>query len=168
MSRENVSQSNFRSILSSAPTVKNTIWDLTKYVLDNLHVLLLPRRDSFADMDTYSQKIKAIYDEDPILKPFDRVSHRRSIVDLYPSDIDEPDFEIRGNTLSRRSSLAPSITSHQHGMSSSMHSQINEIDKLDQMANVAAHHDPVYSYHYHDETDKTVNLSFPNRATAFN
>lgn len=148
--------------------VKNTMWGLAKYVLDNLHQLLIPHRDSFLEMETYSQKIKSIYDEDPILKPFDRVNHRRSIVDLYPSDIDEPDFEIRGNILSRRSSLAPSISSYHPGMSSSQHSQVGDVEKLDQMANEASHHDTLYSYHYLDETDQTVNLPLRSRVTAFN
>ena len=98
-----------------------------------------------------------MYEEDPILKQFEHVGHRRSIVDLYPSDIEESDFEIRGNILSRRGSAVPSMMgSHHNLMSLSLHSQIADVDKLDQVANSAALHDAVYSYHYMDETDHKV------------
>lgn len=108
-------------------------------------------------MNNYTEKIKSMYDEDPILKQFDHVGHRRSIVDLYPSEIDEPDFEIRGNILSRRNSAIPVIGSL-HGISASIQSLVGDVETLDQVANVASLHDTLYSYHYMDDTDKTVNL----------
>jgi hypothetical protein len=136
------------------------MWSLSKLVLDNLHQLLIPRQESFLEMDSYTDKIKSMYDEDPILKQFSNVGPRRSIVDLYPSDIEEAEFEVRGNVLSRRGSAAPSITSQKNLMNSSFHSQVGDVETLDQVANVASHHDTLYSYHYLDETDKTVrNLS---------
>lgn len=110
-------------------------------------------------MNNYADKIKSMYEEDTILKPFDHVNHRRSIVDLYPSDIEEADFEVRGNILSRRNSAVPSIASH-HGMAASLHSQVGDVDTLDQVANVASQHNTLYSYHYMDETDKTVRISW--------
>lgn len=148
----------FFRILESAPNVKNTIWGLTQFVLENLHQLLIPRQDSFHEMNNYAEKIKSMYDEDTILKPFDHVNHRRSIVDLYPSDIEDSDFEVRGNILSRRNSAIPSIASH-HNMAASLHSQVGDVETLDQVANVASHHDTLYSYHYMDETDKTVRIT---------
>lgn len=142
-------------ILSNAPSVKNTIWDLTQLVLDNVHQLINPRQD----MDYgYSEKMQSIYDEDPILKQFNSIGHRRSIVDLNPSDVDEPDFEIRGNILSRRNSAAPSsFGSHLNLMAASMQSShpMGEAEKLDQVAH-AAKTDSLYSYHYMDETDHKV------------
>jgi hypothetical protein len=144
-------------ILATAPTVKSSVWDLTKYVMDNLHQLLSPRRDTFVETDIYSQKIKSMYEEDPILKQFNHVGHRRSIVDLSAIDnIDEPDFEVRGNILSRRNSAVPSISSHHNLMSGSIHSTIGDLETLDQVANAASHHDTLYSYHYMNETDQTV------------
>lgn len=133
--------------------------------MDNLHHLLIPSQDSYLELDNYAEKIKSMYDQDPILKQFDRVGHRRSIVDLYPAENDEPDFEIRGNMLSRRSSTVPSIASHHNLMASSMHSQIGDVDTLDQVANAASHHDSLYSYHYLDETDKTVKTSIAQLRT---
>jgi hypothetical protein len=132
-------------------------------VLDNLHQLLIPRQDSFIEMNNYAEKIKSMYDEDPILKQFDHVGHRRSIVDLYPND-EESDFEIRGSILSRRNSAIPSVASHHNlnmMMTSSVHSQVGGVDTLDHVANVTAQHDTLYSYHYMDETDKTVSQSRP-------
>lgn len=118
-------------------------------------------------MDNYAGKIKSMYDEDPILKQFEHVGHRRSIVDLYPSESDEPDFEIRGNILSRRNSAVigalsrrnsalPSLASFHNNpaSSASIQSQSGGVDALDQVAAVASHHDSLYSYHYMDETDK--------------
>lgn len=108
-------------------------------------------------MNNYADKIKTMYEEDPILKHFDHIGHRRSIVDLNPSDIDEPDFEIRGSILSRRSSAVPSMMgSHHNLMAASLQSQIGDIDRLDQVASFASQHDSVYSYHYMDETDHKV------------
>lgn len=125
-------------------------------ILDNIHQLVNPSHDNFNGMDSYAEKIKSMYDEDPILKQFEHVGRRRSIVDLYPSDVDESDFEIRGNVLSRRNSAVPSLLSHHNAMSASVHSQVGDVETLDQVANVAAHYDTLYSYHYMDETDKTV------------
>lgn len=129
-------------------------------ILDNIHQLVNPDHDSDG-MDTYAEKIKSMYDEDPILKQFEHVGHRRSIVDLYPSDVEESDFEIRGNILSRRNSTVPSLLSQYNPMSASIHSQVGDVETLDQVANVAALYDTLYSYHYMDETDKTVSSPSP-------
>lgn len=107
-------------------------------------------------METYADKIKTMYDKDPILKKFEHVSRRRSIVDLCPSDVEESDFEIRGNVLSRRNSAVPSLMAHHNAMSASMHSQVGDVETLDQVAHASVHHDTLYSYHYMDETDQTV------------
>lgn len=133
--------------------------DLTKFLMQNLHELLIPRQDSYQDMNNYADKIRVMYDEDPVLKKFER-TNRRSIVDLNPNELGEPDFEVRGNILSRRNSALPlpSIGSHHNMMSSSVNSLVSDVEMLDQVANVASHHDTLYSYHYMDETDKTVNL----------
>lgn len=132
------------------------MWDLTKMILDNIHQLINPSHDSYIGIDSYADKIKSMYDEDPILKQFEHIGRRRSIVDLYPSDVEESDFEIRGNILSRRNSAAPLAVPHHNPMTSSTHSQVGDVETLDQVANAAAHHDTLYSYHYMDETDKTV------------
>jgi hypothetical protein len=121
--------------------------------MDNLHQLLGPRQDNFIEMDD-CEKIKSMYD-DPILKQFNHISHRRSIVDLNALDIDEPDFEIRGNILSRRNSAVPSIASHHNLMSASMHSTVGDLETLDQVANAASHHDTLYSYQWYED-DQTV------------
>lgn len=135
--------------------------DLTTFLMDNLHQLLIPRQDSFHDMNNYAERIRVMYDEDPVLKQFERINRRRSIVDLNPSEIGEPDFEVRGNILSRRNSALPlpSIGSHHNMMSSSVHSLVSDVEMLDQVASVASHHDTLYSYHYMDETDNTVNYN---------
>lgn len=118
---------------------------------------MAPNEVNFDETDSYSEKIKSMYDEDPILKQFSHVGHRRSIVDLTASDIDcEPDFEIRGNILSRRNSAIPSTASHHNLMSASMHSTIGDFETLDQVANATTNHDTLYSYHYLDETDQSV------------
>lgn len=133
--------------------------DLTKFLMDNLNQLLIPRQESFHDMNNYAERIRVMYDEDPVLKQFERIN-RRSIVDLNPNEMGEPDFEVRGNILSRRNSALPlpSIGSHHNMMSASLHSLVSDVEMLDQVANVASHHDELYSYHYMDETDKTVNI----------
>jgi hypothetical protein len=138
------------------------MWDLTKYVLDNLYQLLLPQQDFLSQENEYSQTIKSMYESDPILKQFNHVGHRRSIVDLTTTDIDEPDFEIRGNILSRRNSAVPSMSSHHNLnlMTSSMHSTAGDLETLDQVANATSHHNTLYSYHYIDETDNTVREIF--------
>lgn len=143
-------------ILSTAPSVTDTMWGYTKVILDNVHQILNPNHDSFIGMETYADQIKSMYDKDPILKKFEHVSRRRSIVDLCPSDVEESDFEVRGNVLSRRNSAVPSIAAHHNAMSGSGYSQVGDVETLDQVANVASHHDTLYSYHYMDETDKTV------------
>jgi hypothetical protein len=125
-------------------------------VLDNLYELLGSRQDNSVEVEDFAQSIKSIYDQDPMLKQFDHVGPRRSIVDLNSGDIDEPDFEIRGNILSRRNSAAPSHASHLNLMSGSMHSTVEDLETFDQVANAATHHDTLYSYHYLNETDKTV------------
>lgn len=126
-------------------------------MLDNLHKLLVPRQDDYPEIDEYAETINSMYEQDPILKQFNHPGHhRRSIVDLTSSDIDEPDFEIRGNILSRRNSAVPSIPSHHNLMTGSMHSTIGDLETLEQVANAASHHNTLYSYHYMSETDKTV------------
>jgi hypothetical protein len=144
--------------LSTAPAVKNNIWDLTKYVLDNLYQLLLPNQDYCSEENEFSQTIKSMYESDPILKQFNHVGHRRSIVDLTATEIDEPDFEIRGNILSRRNSAIPLMSSHLNLMTSSMHSAAGDLETLDHVANATSHQNTLYSYHYMDETDKTVKV----------
>lgn len=101
---------------------------------------------------------ESMYEQDPILKQFNHVGHRRSIVDLNPSDIDEAEFEVRGHILSRRGSAAPSIASHHNLMTSSVHSTVADLETLDQVASAASLHDTLYSYHYMNE-DKKVNLT---------
>lgn len=150
--------SNFR-ILENAPSVRNNVWGLTRYVLDNLHQLLIPSNGKFLEMNDYAEKIKSMYDEDPILKQFDHVGHRRSIVDLAPNSGEESDFEVRGNVLSRRNSAIPFAGMHHSAMSSSIHSQIGDVDTLDHLASFASQQNTLYSYHYMDETDKTVSSS---------
>lgn len=136
--------------------------DLTKFLMDNLHQLLIPRQDGFQDMNNYAERIRVMYDEDPVLKQFERINRRRSIVDLNPNEIGEPDFEVRGNILSRRNSALPltSHSSHHNMRSASLHSLVSNVEMLDQVASVASHHDELYSYHYMDETDKTVSGDF--------
>lgn len=128
----------------------------------NLHKIFIPRfiydgEDDFDDGKESEKQFKSIYDDDPLLKPFNHLEHRKSIMSL--TDIDESDFEVRGGILSRRNSILsgsgrnsvlPSL------MVSSIHS--TDVDTLDQVVNVAAHHDTLYSYHYIDETDKTVSV----------
>lgn len=128
-------------------------------MLDNLHQLLIPSNGKFLEMNDYAEKIKSMYDEDPILKQFDHVGHRRSIVDLAPNSGEESDFEVRGNVLSRRNSAVPFAGMHHSAMSSSIHSQIGDVDTLDHLASFASQQNTLYSYHYMDETDKTVSSS---------
>lgn len=142
-------------MLATAPTVKKTVWGLTQLLMENLHELFIPRFINGVDME-YEDKFKSMYEDDPILKHFNHIEHRKSIMSLV-DDAEESDFEIRGNILSRRNSMAISrrnSTTPQPLMSSSIHS--TDVDTLDQVVNVAAHHDTLYSYHYIDETDKTV------------
>lgn len=127
--------------------------------MENLHRLFIPRFGSSDDI-IYDESLRSIYDDDPILKHFSHIEHRKSIVSLVDTaEAMESDFEIRGNLLSRRSSLAISRQNNSaipQSMVSSFHS--TDVDTLDHVANVAASHDTVYSYHYIDETDKTVSL----------
>lgn len=127
--------------------------------MENLHRLFIPSYGSSDDI-LYDETLRSIYDDDPILKHFSHIEHRKSIVSIVDTaEALEPDFEIRGNLLSRRSSLAISRSNSaipQSLMASSFHS--TDAGTLDHVANVAAHHDTVYSYHYIDETDKTVSL----------
>lgn len=127
--------------------------------MDNVHKILVPHQDSSYEDNEYSETIKTMYEQDPILKHFNHVNHRRSIVDLTTADVDEPEFEIRGNVLSRRNSAVPSVASHHNLMTSSMHSTMSDLETLDHVANAASHHNTLYSYHFMDETDKTVILN---------
>jgi hypothetical protein len=133
------------------------MWELASFLLDNLHRLVITREDSFSDMNKYADKIKSMYEEDPVLKQFDHVNQRRSIVDLYPNEEDS-DFEIRGSILSRRNSNVPVVAPHPNValMNSSVHSQVGGVEDWDNVANATASHDTLYSYHYMDDTDKTV------------
>lgn len=137
--------------------MKSNLWELAKYVLDNIHYYYLPGGDRVFEFND-ADDIQFIYEHDPMLKPFVNVGRRQSIVDLYPSDTDEPSFEIRNNVLSRRNSSSQSISSHHNAMSSSMHSAVSDVELLDQVAHSATHHDPVYSYQYLDEKDHTVRI----------
>lgn len=125
----------------------------------NLHQLFIPRfgfGGSEEDMESESRYKSTMYDDDPLLKHFSHLEHRKSIMSLV--DVDEPDFEVRGGMLSRRNSILSGSgcgrNSAQPLMASSIHSA--DVDTLDQVVNVAAHHDTLYSYHYIDENDKTV------------
>lgn len=159
----------FYRILESASSThfKNSMSDLSKFLMDNIHQLLIPRQDAFHDMNNYADRIRVMYDEDPVLKQFEKINRRRSIADLNPNEMGESDFEVRGNVLSRRNSALPlsSLGSHHNMMSSSLHSLVSDVEMLDQVANVASHHDTLYSYHYLDETDKTVKINFPAKAS---
>lgn len=148
-------------IISKAPVVKSSIWELTKYVLDNMHLLLIPSQSDPLG-DEYVQSMHSIYDQDPILKQFDHVGHRRSIVDVNPSEIDESEFEIRGYVLSRRGSEVP----HHNPMTTSIKSNVGDLETLDQVANVASHHDTLYSYHFMDDSE-TVNSLIHAHLRAF-
>jgi hypothetical protein len=125
----------------------------------NLHQLFIPRFGSSSDLEC-DDKFRSMYDDDPILKHFNHIEHRKSIMSLVDTvDSSESDFEIRGNVLSRRNSFGHSRRNSavpQPLMVSSIHS--TDVDTLDQVVNVATHHDTLYSYHYIDETDKTVRL----------
>lgn len=129
-------------------------------MLDNLQTLLIPRQDSFREMDEYNESCKSIYEDDPLLKQFNRIEHRTSIVDLRLDDDDGkmPNFEIRGNVLSRRNSAAiPSMGSLNMSTSMSSSSHAGDVDALEQVVNVTQQTgSSLYSYHYMDETDKTV------------
>lgn len=129
--------------------------------MENLHRLFIPRFGSTDDTG-YDETLRSMYEDDPILKHFNHIEHRKSIVSLVDTtEALESDFEIRGSMLSRRNSLAVSRRNSaipQSLMVSSFHSA--DVDTLDQVANVAAHHNTVYSYHYIDETDKTVSFLF--------
>jgi len=128
-------------------------------VLDNLQTVLLQRPDSFRDMDEYTEACKSIYDDDPILKQFNHIDHRTSLVDLHLTDTDdqEPNFEIRGNVLSRRSSSVHALH-HLAGTGSMANSQAG--DEFDHVVNVSVHDgESLYAYHYLDENDKTVSCA---------
>lgn len=74
----------FYRLLNSAPSVKNTIWSLTKFVLDNIQAILIPSSGSFREMESCCKdNCKSLYEyEDPVLKPFNHIENRTSIVDL--------------------------------------------------------------------------------------
>lgn len=148
-----------RRLLATAPSVKKTIWGLTQFVMANLHQLFIPRFGyggaAAVDDTEYTDKFNSIYDDDPLLKQFKHLEHRKSIMSLV--DADESDFEVRGGMLSRRNSmLSGGRNSAQPLMVSSFHS--TDVDTLDQVVNVCSAHpdSTLYSYHYIDETDKTV------------
>lgn len=146
-------------LLATAPTVQKTVWGLTKFFMNNLYSLFIPRFGSSENTE-YDETLRSIYDDDPILKKFNHIENRKSIVSLVDSsEALESDFEIRGNMLSRRNSLSmisrrSSSIPQQSLMISSYHSA--DVDTLDQVVTVAANHDTLYSYYYTDETDKTV------------
>ncbi|KAG5681879.1 hypothetical protein PVAND_011286 [Polypedilum vanderplanki] len=145
-------------LIANAPNVSKTVWGLTQFLMQNLHQLFIPRFGSSTDME-YDDKFSSMYDDDPILKHFNHIDHRKSIMSLDTID-SESDFEIRNNMLSRRNSIALSRRSSgiaQPLMTSSIHS--TDVDALDQVVNVASHHDTLYSYHYIDETDKTMKFN---------
>jgi hypothetical protein len=153
-------------LLATAPTVKKTIWGLTQFLMENLHQIFIPRfgATTTKPSENYDDKFKSIYDDDPILKHFNHIDHRKSIMSLV--DADESDFEIRGNMLSRRNSFAISRR-NSNSVPLSMHS--TDVDTLDQVVNAATRHDTLYSYHYVDETDKTVSFfSFSLQASKMN
>lgn len=156
---KNIIRSFHYRLLATAPSVQKTIWGLTKFFMENLHRLFIPRFGS-SDNTEYDEKLRSMYDDDPILKHFNHIENRKSIVSLVDSsEALESDFEIRGNMLSRRNSLSMvsrrnSAIPQQSLMLSSYHS--SDVDTLDQVVNVAATHDTLYSYYYTDETDKTV------------
>jgi hypothetical protein len=133
------------------------VWGLTQFLMENLHQLFIPRFGSSSDIE-YDEKYRSMYDDDPILKHFNHIDHRKSIMSLVDTiDSSEPDFEIRGNMLSRRNSMAMSRRNSavpQPLMVSSIHS--TDVETLDHVVNVTTHHDTLYSYHYIDEHDKTV------------
>lgn len=157
------STSNQYRLLATAPSVKKTIWGLTEFVMANLHKLFIPRfvyGDDFDDGKESENQFKSMYDDDPLLKHFSHIEHRKSIMSL--TDVDESDFEVRGGMLSRRNSILSGGGGGRNSvqppcMVSSLHSTA-DVDTLDQVVNVAAHHDTLYSYHYIDETDKTVSV----------
>ncbi|CAH1720001.1 unnamed protein product [Chironomus riparius] len=150
-------------LLATAPTVQKTIWGLTKFFMENLHRLFIPRFGSSDNTNAeYDETLKSMYDKDPILKHFNHIENRKSIVSLVDSsEALESDFEIRGNMLSRRNSLSMisrrnSAIPQQSLMISSYHS--SDVDTLDQVVNVAATN-TLYSYYYTDETDKTMRFN---------
>lgn len=125
----------------------------------NLHQLFIPRfgyggsTETVVDESELKDQFSSMYDDDPLLKQFKHLEHRKSIMSL--ADADESDFEVRGGMLSRRNSVL-SRNSMQPLMVSSIHS--TDADTLDQVVSVCAAHpdNTLYSYHYIDETDKTV------------
>lgn len=128
--------------------------------MDNIYCILLPSDPDNADeIDMFSKQIREMYDNDPILKKFDHIGPRKSIVDYYSSEheYDEPDFEIRGNVLSRRNS---SVFGQRMSNATNSQQQVGNLETLDNLANAASQHSTLYSYHYMDETDKTVIFDF--------
>lgn len=84
------------------------------------------------------------------------IGPRKSIVDFHTSEhVDEADFEVRGNILSRRNSAACGIggIGPRHSLLSS---SVGNLETLDDVANAASQHSALYSYHYIDGTDNTV------------
>lgn len=132
----------------------------------NLHQLFIPRfgGSSIAvsdDVDAECKdKFSTMYDDDPLLKQFKHLEHRKSIMSLV--DADESDFEVRGGMLSRRNSiLSGSRNSVHHPLMVSSVNSVADSDTLDQVVNVCATHpdNTFYSYHYIDENDKTVRFN---------
>lgn len=126
----------------------------------NLHQLFIPRFEgssiSIDDVDAECKdKFSSMYDDDPLLKQFKHLEHRKSIMSLV--DADESDFEVRGGMLSRRNSMLSGSRNSVHPPSL-MVSSMTDSDTLDQVVNVCATHpdNTLYSYHYIDENDKTV------------
>lgn len=152
------------SLLAKTPTANKSIWELTQFLMENLHQLFIPRFGSYFNTNDEEDKYRSMYEDDPILKHFNHIEHRKSIMSLVDTVESESDFEIRGGMLSRRNSFA--ISRRNSGIPqplnvSSIHT--TDVDTLDQVVNVAAHHDTLYSYHYIDETDKTVSETHIHR-----
>lgn len=132
--------------------VKNSIWDLTSYVLDNLHQLLNPGRHPSSN--DYAEKIKSMYDDEPVMKQFDLANQQRSIADLMASEPeDEPNFEVRNHVLSRRNSTVPSIASHPN-----LNAMVDVSGDAAPTCDYVPIHDTLYSYHYLDATNETVSV----------
>lgn len=150
-------------LLVTAPLLKDNIWGLTKYVLDNIRRILQEPVDSesLEELDMYKRQFHELYISDPTLKKFEHVGPRKSIVDFYSSEHGEPDFEVRDNVLSRRGSTVCGIGGGGGGLTrnSLASNSVGNLEALDDLANMTSQHNPLYSYRYVDGTDHTVGYS---------
>lgn len=150
-------------LLVTAPLLKENIWGLTKYVLDNIIRILREPVDpeSLEELDMYKRQFHELYISDPTLKKFEHVGPRKSIVDFYSSEHGEPDFEVRDNVLSRRGSTVCGIGGGGGGLTrnSLASNSVGNLEALDDLANMTSQHNPLYSYRYVDGTDHTVGYS---------